>query len=212
MTLNGSPLDVSPVIPVVVLDDPARAVALARALLAGGIKIIEVTMRSPKALASVTAIAENVPEIAVGAGTVLTQTHIAQALAAGAEFLVSPGTSASLLKDLAAAPVPVLPGVATVGEVLAALDHGLADLKFFPAGPAGGPTYLAAIGGPVPHARFCPTGGVTLSNLRDYLALPNVVTVGGTWLTPASLVEAGDWAAITSLASAAVTAATATGK
>ncbi|MCY7287292.1 MAG: bifunctional 4-hydroxy-2-oxoglutarate aldolase/2-dehydro-3-deoxy-phosphogluconate aldolase [Cryobacterium sp.] len=209
MTLTGSPLDVSPVIPVVVLDNPERAIPLARALLAGGVKIIEITLRTPSALASVAAIAGSVPEIALGVGSVLTADHIGESLAAGAEFLVSPGTNRSLLKSLAGAPVPVLPGVATISEVLTALDHGLTDLKFFPAGPAGGPRYLAAIGGPVPRVRFCPTGGVTAANFGDYLALPNVATVGGTWLTPPSLVEAEDWDAITALAAAAVaTAAT----
>jgi 2-dehydro-3-deoxyphosphogluconate aldolase/(4S)-4-hydroxy-2-oxoglutarate aldolase len=155
----------------------------------------------------VAAIAAEVPEIALGVGSVLTAAHVEQALAAGADFLVSPGTSPALLERLVAAPVPVLPGVATVSEVLTALDHGLTELKFFPAGPAGGPAYLTAIGGPVPQVRFCPTGGVTAANLADYLAVPGVPAVGGTWLTPRSLLEAGDWAGITALAAAAVTAA-----
>lgn len=209
MTLNGSPLDVAPVIPVVVIEEPARAVPLARALVAGGIEIIEVTLRTPRALDAVAAIAAEVPEIALGVGSVLTAVQLDQSVAAGAEFLVSPGASLALLQRLVAAPVPVLPGVATLSEVLTALDHGLFDLKFFPAGPAGGPRYLAAVGGPVPQARFCPTGGVTEDNLLDYLALPNVATVGGTWLTPASLVAAEDWAGITALAAAAVQRASA---
>ena len=207
MSLSTSPLDVSPVIPVVVIEDPATAVPLARALLAGGVAIIEVTLRTPRALDAVAAIAANVPEIALGVGSVLTADHVDQALAAGADFLVSPGASPALLERLVAAPVPVLPGVATVSEVLTALDHGLIELKFFPAGPAGGPAYLAAIGGPVPQVRFCPTGGVTAENLRDYLAVPGVAAVGGTWLTPRSLIEAEDWAGITALAAAAVAAA-----
>ena len=207
MSLSASPLDVSPVIPVVVIDDPAHAVPLARALVAGGVAIIEVTLRTPRALDAVAAIAAEVPEIALGVGSVLTADHVDQALAAGADFLVSPGASPALLERLVAAPVPVLPGVATVSEVLTALDHGLIELKFFPAGPAGGPAYLAAIGGPVPQVRFCPTGGVTAENLRDYLAVPGVAAVGGTWLTPKSLIEAEDWAGITALAAAAVAAA-----
>ena len=129
--------------------------------MAGGVAIIEVTLRTPRALDAVAAIAAEVPEIALGVGSVLTAAHVEQALAVGADFLVSPGTSPALLERLVAAPVPVLPGVATVSEVLTALDHGLTELKFFPAGPAGGPAYLAAIGGPVPQVRFCPTGGVT---------------------------------------------------
>lgn len=207
MTLIGSPLDISPIIPVVVLDDPSQAVSLARALLNGGIGIIEVTLRTPGALSCVAAIAKQVPEIALGVGSVLTSDHVQQSLTAGAEFLVSPGASPSLLQRLVEAPVPVLPGVATVTEVLTAIDHGLTDLKFFPAGPAGGPSYLSAIRGPVPHARFCPTGGVTLANLGDYLSLPNVPCVGGTWLTPTALIEANDWLAITALARDALAAA-----
>lgn len=207
MSLSTSPLDVSPVIPVVVIDDPAHAVSLARALVAGGVPIIEVTLRTPRALEVVRAIAAEVPEIALGVGSVLTAGHIEQSLDAGAEFLVSPGASLTLLQRLAAAPVPVLPGVATLSEVLTALDHGLTELKFFPAGPAGGPRYLSAVGGPVPQVRFCPTGGVTADNLGDYLALANVAAVGGTWLTPPPMVEAEDWAGIRALAASAVAAA-----
>jgi 2-dehydro-3-deoxyphosphogluconate aldolase / (4S)-4-hydroxy-2-oxoglutarate aldolase len=197
-------LDISPVIPVVVLDDPGRAVPLARALVDGGVAIIEVTLRTPRALDAIRAIAAEVPEITVGAGSVLTADQIEESLTAGAEFLVSPGASRELLRALVDAPVPVLPGAATLSEVITALDHGLTELKFFPAGPAGGPGYLAAVGGPVPTARFCPTGGVTVDNLGSYLALPNVPAVGGTWLTPRSSVEAGDWAAVTALAARAI--------
>ena len=204
MSLSASPLDVSPVIPVVVIDDPASAVPLARALVAGGVAIIEITLRTPRALDAVAAIAAEVPDIALGVGSILTPAQVEQALNAGADFLVSPGASPSLLQRLAAAPVPVLPGVATVSEVLTAVDHGLTELKFFPAGPAGGPAYLAAIGGPVPQVRFCPTGGVTPENLRDYLAVPGVAAVGGTWLTPKASIQAEDWASITALAAAAV--------
>lgn len=207
MSLTTNPMDVSPVIPVVVIEDPARAVPLARALVVGGVKIIEVTLRTPRALEAVAAIAAEVPEIALGVGSVLTAEQIDRSIDAGAEFLVSPGASAALLRRLVESPVPVLPGVATVSEVLTALDHGQTDLKFFPAGPAGGPAYLAAVGSPVPQVRFCPTGGVGVANLRDYLTLPNVVTVGGSWLTPAPLVNAGDWAGITTLAADALVAA-----
>lgn len=202
-----SPLDVSPVIPVVVIADVATAVPLARAFVAGGVPIVEVTLRTPQALEAVRAILAEVPDIMVGVGSVLNPDQLDQALAVGAHFLVSPGASPTLLARLAAAPVPVLPGVATVSEVLTALDHGLTELKFFPAGAAGGPAFLAAVSGPVPQVRFCPTGGVTMANLRDYLALPNVGAVGGTWLAPRSLVEAADWPAVSALASAAVAAA-----
>lgn len=202
MTLTTSPLDVSPVIPVVVIDDPAHAVPLARALVAGGVSIIEVTLRTPRALDAVAAIATEVPEIALGVGSLLTASDVDQALTAGAEFLVSPGASPALLDSLVAAAVPVLPGVATVSEVLTALDRGLTELKFFPAGPAGGPAYLAAVGGPVPQVRFCPTGGVTPDNLRDYLAVPGVAAVGGTWLAPRASIAAEDWAGIAAQAAA----------
>ena len=202
-----SPLDVSPVIPVVVIQDVAAAVPLARALVAGGVPIVEVTLRTPQALEAVRAILAEVPDIMVGVGSVLTPVQLDQALAVGVHFLVSPGASPSMLALLAATPVPVLPGVATVSEVLTALEHGLTELKFFPAEAAGGPPFLAAVAGPVPQVRFCPTGGVTMANLRDYLALPNVGAVGGTWLAPRTLVESADWTAITALASAAVAAA-----
>ena len=207
MTLTGSPLDVSPVIPVVVIDDPAQAVPLARALVAGGIGIIEVTLRTPRALEAVAAIATEVPEIALGVGSVLTPAQADTSIERGAEFLVSPGTGPVLLRHLSEVPVPVLPGTATVSEMLTAREHGLRELKFVPAGPAGGPRYLAAVSAPVPGVRFCPTGGVTVASMNDYLTLPNVATVGGTWLTPPALVEAGDWAAVTRLAEEAIATA-----
>jgi 2-dehydro-3-deoxyphosphogluconate aldolase/(4S)-4-hydroxy-2-oxoglutarate aldolase len=136
----------------------------------------------------------------VGAGTVRTPRQADDAIAHGARFVVSPGTSPRLLEHLAALPVPVLPGVATVGEILTAVEHGLTELKLFPAGPVGGPAFLAAVAGPVPEVRFCPTGGVSPDNLTDYLALGNVPAVGGSWLTPRSAVAAEDWAQITALA------------
>jgi 2-dehydro-3-deoxyphosphogluconate aldolase/(4S)-4-hydroxy-2-oxoglutarate aldolase len=200
-------LDLSPVIPVVTINDPAHAAPVARALLAGGINIIELTLRTERAVEALMAVAEEVPEIRLGAGSVLTPEQADLAVKSGARFLVSPGASPRLLQHLVGLDVPVLPGVATVSEVLTALDHGLTDLKFFPAGPAGGPAYLAAIGGPVPNVRFCPTGGVTADNMADYLRLRNVPCVGGSWLTPASALTGGDWASITRLAAAALPAA-----
>jgi 2-dehydro-3-deoxyphosphogluconate aldolase/(4S)-4-hydroxy-2-oxoglutarate aldolase len=200
-------LDISPVIPVVTAEDPDHAVPLARALLAGGIGIIELTLRTERALEGLGAIAADLPEILVGAGSVLTPEQADLAVERGAAFLVSPGASLGLLKHLVGLDVPVLPGVATVSEVLTAVDHGLTELKFFPAGPAGGPAYLAAVSGPVPGVRFCPTGGVTVDNMGDYLALRNVPCVGGSWLTPASALAAEDWASVTALSAAAVRAA-----
>ena len=204
-------LDLSPVIPVVTIEDPVHAAPIARALVAGGISIIELTLRTKRSLEAISAIAARVPEITIGAGSVLTTTQADLAIEHGARFLVSPGASPRLLGHLVTRDVPVLPGVATVSEVLTAVDHGLTDLKFFPAGPAGGPAYLAAIAGPVPNVRFCPTGGVTVDNLADYLSLPNVPCVGGSWLTPPSALAAGDWAQVTALASAALLAARSSG-
>lgn len=196
-------LNTSPVIPVVTIDDPQDAVPLARALADGGVGIIELTLRTESALTSLKLIANEVPEILVGAGTILTPGQADAAVAAGARFLVSPGVTPALLTSMLSLDVPVLPGVATVGEVMAVLEAGLDAMKFFPAGPAGGPSYLAAIGAPIPQVRFCPTGGISLASAPEYLKLPNVACVGGSWLTPADAVAAKDWARITSLAGGA---------
>ena len=193
-------LRVSPVIPVVTIDDPQDAVPLARALVDGGVKIIELTLRTESALTSLKLIAEEVPDILVGAGTILTPGQADAAVQAGAEFLVSPGVTPALLTSMLSLDVPVLPGVATVGEVMAVLEQGLDAMKFFPAGPAGGPSYLAAIGAPIPHVQFCPTCGVSLDSAPGYLSLPNVSCVGGSWLTPPAAVEGEDWQQITRLA------------
>ena len=192
-------LRVSPVIPVVTIDDPQDAVPLARALVDGGVEVIELTLRTDSALTSLKLIAEEVPDILVGAGTILTPGQADSAVQAGATFLVSPGVTPALLTHMLALDVPVLPGVATVGEVMAVLEAGLDAMKFFPAGPAGGPSYLAAIGAPIPHVQFCPTGGISLATAPDYLKLPNVSCVGGSWLTPAAAVDAKDWGRITAL-------------
>jgi 2-dehydro-3-deoxyphosphogluconate aldolase/(4S)-4-hydroxy-2-oxoglutarate aldolase len=198
-----SVLHVSPVIPVVTIADPQHAVPVAKALAEGGVRIIELTLRTGNALESLKRIANEVPDILVGAGTILTPAQADDAVAAGAQFLVSPGVTPSLLDHMLQLNVPVLPGVATVGEVLAVLEHGLTAMKFFPAGPAGGPEYLAAIGAPIPAVQFCPTGGISLASAPDYLALPNVTCVGGSWLTPRAAVEDEDWAQITRLAQGA---------
>lgn len=196
-------LHVSPVIPVVTINEPQHAVPLAKALVDGGIRIIELTLRTESALESLKLIANEVPGILVGAGTILTPGQADAAVAAGAQFLVSPGVTPSLLDHMLALDCPLLPGVATVGEVMALLERGLHTMKFFPAGPAGGPEYLAAIGAPIPHVQFCPTGGISLYSAPDYLALPNVSCVGGSWLTPRAAVQAEDWKQITQLAQGA---------
>ena len=200
---ESSLLDRVPVVPVVVVDDLAQAVPVARALVAGGLPVIELTLRTPVALDAIRVIADEVPEILVGAGTVLTPGQAKEAKDAGAQFLVSPGATASLLAGMTDTGLPFLPGTATVSEVLAVLETGLTEMKFFPAEASGGTGFLSSIASPVPAARFCPTGGITTASAASYLALPNVGCVGGSWLTPADAVRRGDWAAITRLAARA---------
>jgi 2-dehydro-3-deoxyphosphogluconate aldolase/(4S)-4-hydroxy-2-oxoglutarate aldolase len=199
----ASLLDVVPVLPVVVVDRVADAVPLARALVAGGLPAIELTLRTPVALDAVRAIAEEVPEILVGAGTVVTPRQAKQAMDAGAQFLVSPGATPALLAGMAETGLPFLPGTATVSEVLAVLEAGFEEMKFFPAEASGGAAFLRAVSAPVPMARFCPTGGITAATAPDYLGLPNVGCVGGTWITPADAIARGDWARIEQLARSA---------
>ncbi|WP_344074795.1 bifunctional 4-hydroxy-2-oxoglutarate aldolase/2-dehydro-3-deoxy-phosphogluconate aldolase [Streptomyces crystallinus] len=188
-----SVLDLAPVVPVVVLDDAADAVPLARALVAGGLPAIEVTLRTPAALDAIRAIADSVPEAVVGAGTVVSASGVADAVAAGARFLVSPGWTGGLLDAMSASGVPFLPGVATASEVVALLERGIHEMKFFPAEAAGGTAYLKSLAGPLPAARFCPTGGISLASAPTYLALPNVGCVGGTWMLPRDAVGLRDW-------------------
>ena len=195
----------APVIPVIVLHDVKHAVALARALVAGGIRMLEVTLRTPQALACLEAIAREVPEAVAGAGTVRSAADVQASLNAGARFAVSPGYTHTLGQACRDAGLPLLPGVATGSEIMAAQEDGYNELKFFPAMQAGGPAMLKAWGGPFIDVRFCPTGGVTQANAAEVLALPNVACVGGSWLTPADALAAGDWARITALAREAVT-------
>lgn len=199
----GAVLALSPVVPVVTVDSPALAVPLAEALLAGGVGVVEVTLRTPGALEAVRAIAEDVPDMVVGAGTVLTPRQADEAAEAGARFLVTPGTTDRMLRHLVASGVPALPGVATVSEVLTAREAGMFAQKLFPASVPGTP-FLRSVAGPVPDVVFCPTGGITAATAADYLALDNVACVGGSWLTPGDAVRTGDWARITGLAAAAV--------
>lgn len=189
-----------PVIPVIVLEDAADAVPLARALVAGGLKVLEVTLRTEAAVRSIQAIASEVPEAIVGAGTVLSAADLVAAREAGARFAVSPGCSATLLESGRTCELPFLPGVMTPSDVVAAVAAGYDTLKFFPAAQAGGVDMLKAFAGPFPNVKFCPTGGVSLANAPEFLALPNVCCVGGSWITPAESVRASDWATITRLA------------
>ncbi len=205
---QGSLLDVSPVIPVVVVEDVENAVPLARALVDGGIDIIEVTLRSPAALGAIKAIAQEVPEMLVGAGTVCSEQQAQQSAEAGATFLVSPGSTDRLLDGFARVGLPFLAGCATPSDMMRLLERGLTEAKLFPATVVGGTAMLKAVGGPLPQLRFCPTGGITQETAPDFLALPNVGCVGGTWLTPREAVKTGDWKYITSLAAEAKAACT----
>lgn len=190
----------APVIPVIVLTDVAQAVLMARALVAGGIRMLEVTLRTPQALACIEAIAKSVPDAVVGAGTVRSAADAQASAAAGARFIVSPGYTSALGQACRDVGLPLLPGVATGSEIMMAQEDGLTELKFFPAMQAGGVAMLKAWGGPFGDVRFCPTGGVTAANATDFLALGNVVCVGGSWLTPADALARGNWAQITALA------------
>jgi len=190
----------APVIPVIVLNDVAHAVPMARALVEGGIRMLEVTLRTPQALACIEAIAKAVPEAIVGAGTLRSKADAQAAAHAGARFAVSPGYTSALgaaCRDLG---LPLLPGVATGGEIMAAQEDGFTALKFFPALQAGGSAMLKAWSGPFYDVKFCPTGGINLQNARDFLALPNVLCIGGSWLVPADALAQGDWGRITNLA------------
>jgi 2-dehydro-3-deoxyphosphogluconate aldolase/(4S)-4-hydroxy-2-oxoglutarate aldolase len=192
-------LSAAPVVPVLTIEDRAVAVPLARALVAGGLTALEVTLRTAAGLDCIRAIAGEVGAANVGAGTVLDARQFEAAEKAGATFVVSPGTTDGLLAAAAGSGVPFLPGVATAGEAMALAERGYNYLKFFPAEPAGGIAYLRALGAPLPAIRFCPTGGIGAKNAPDYLALANVICVGGSWVAPAEAVAGGDWARVSAL-------------
>jgi 2-dehydro-3-deoxyphosphogluconate aldolase / (4S)-4-hydroxy-2-oxoglutarate aldolase len=190
----------SPVVPVVVVDDAADAVPLATALWRGGVGVIEITLRTPSGLESIRRVAEAVPDMIVGAGTVIATEQVEAALDAGASFLVTPGAPPSLLDAALDADVPLLAGAATVTEMMTLLERGLTAMKFFPAEPSGGRDLLAAVAGPLPQLRFCPTGGITAATAPRYLALSSVPCVGGSWLTPKGAVREGRWDVVETLA------------
>ncbi len=207
MTTPLTALDVmrdAPVIPVIVLHEVAHAVPMAEALVAGGIRMLEVTLRTPQALACIESIARQVPQAVVGAGTVRSSADAAAAARAGARFAVSPGYTRAVGEACRAHGLPLLPGVATPSEIMAAQADGFDALKFFPALQAGGLGMLKAWQGPFGDVRFCPTGGIQPSNASDFLALGNVACVGGSWLVPGDALERGDWGRITALAREAV--------
>lgn len=198
-------LERGPVVPVIVIEDVAHAVPLAKALVAGGLTVLEVTLRTPAALSAVRAMREAVPEAIVGVGTVLSREQLDAAHEVGAAFAVSPGATDRLLNDIAHHPVPLLPGAATVSEAMRLREHGYRFLKFFPAEASGGVTFLSSLASVIGDLKFCPTGGVTPDNAPSYLKLPNVVCVGGSWMVPKDRLKAQDWSGIRALAQAAAT-------
>lgn len=198
-----------PVVPVIVINKIEQAVPLAKALVAGGVRVLEVTLRTSCAVEAIRAIAKEVPEAIVGAGTVLNPQQLADVVEAGAQFAISPGLTDELLKAATEGDIPLIPGISTVSELMLGMSYGLREFKFFPAEANGGVKALQAIGGPFSQVRFCPTGGITPNNYRDYLALKSVLCIGGSWLIPADALEKGDYARITELAKQAVAGATA---
>jgi 2-dehydro-3-deoxyphosphogluconate aldolase/(4S)-4-hydroxy-2-oxoglutarate aldolase len=203
ITCEADVLDLAPVIPVVVVDSVEQAVPLARALVRGGIPVIEITLRSDAGLGAIEAVASEVEGMVVGAGTVVTPEQVQQVKDAGAQFLVTPGSPPRLLDAALASGLPLLAGAGTLTEMLTLAEAGLEAMKFFPAEASGGRPYLSAVSGPCPHLRFCPTGGITPETAAAWLALPNVGCVGGSWLTPKDAVAQGDWDRITALAAEA---------
>ncbi len=189
-------LSLSPVIPVVTIDDAAHAVPLARVLLASGVRTIEITLRTPASLDAIRAVATEAPEMIVGAGTVLTESHLHAAIEAGAKYALSPGGTPKLMKAARKASIPFVPGISTASEIMRGLELGYTCFKFFPAEQLGGVAALKSLGAPLAAARFCPTGSITAAKAAEYLALPNVLCVGGSWIAPSDKIKAGDWAAI----------------
>jgi len=199
----------SPIVPVMVINNVEHAVPLAKALVAGGITTLEITLRTEAALESITRIKAEVPEATVGAGTIINIDTLNKAIAAGAEFIVSPGTTDAMIDAAIATGVPLLPGVANPSEAMRLLEKGITEMKFFPAEAAGGIPMLKSIGAPIPQITFCPTGGVNQKNVQDYYKLPNVACVGGSWMCAANLVDAENWDEITRLSAEAIKIATA---
>jgi 2-dehydro-3-deoxyphosphogluconate aldolase/(4S)-4-hydroxy-2-oxoglutarate aldolase len=190
----------APVIPVVTIEDARHSIDLAQALVAGGLPVVEITLRTAAALDAIAAIAKAVPEAVVAAGTVVSPSQIAEVADAGARFIVTPGTPLRLAEALAEAPIPVMPGCSTASEAMTLMSLGFEALKFFPAAASGGAAWLKAVAGPLPNLTFCPTGGIDLAGAPAYLALPNVPCVGGTWVAPPKMIAEGDFAGITRLA------------
>ena len=197
----------NPVIPVITLDRVDDAVPLAQALVAGGLKVLEVTLRTEAAVEGIRQIVKHVPEAIVGTGTVCTEQHIKLSEDLGCQFMISPGATDKLLRAAENSSVPFLPGISSVGELMRGMEYGYSDFKFFPAEASGGVPVLKAMGGPFGDIRFCPTGGIGLHNVLSYLALPNVLCVGGSWIAETKLIQEKRWADIEQLAREAVTLA-----
>lgn len=197
-------LSLGPVVPVIVIEDIKDAVPLAKALIAGGVKVLEVTLRTACGLEAIKKIMAEVPEAVVGAGTVTSVEQLKEVTKAGVEFIITPGLTPSILKAAVEGSVPVIPGVATISELMTAKEAELTAFKFFPAEINGGTAALKAFSGPIPDAKFCPTGGINLKNYRDYLALKNVICVGGSWFVPTDFIREGNFSGITKLAKEAV--------
>jgi 2-dehydro-3-deoxyphosphogluconate aldolase/(4S)-4-hydroxy-2-oxoglutarate aldolase len=193
-------LRLAPVIPVVIIEDIAQAVPLAKALVAGGLPVIEVTLRTALGLEAIRAIAAEVPDAVVGVGTVLTPAQLSDSIKAGAKFAVSPGATPTMLDAAAGAEIPLLPGISSASEAMLLIERGYNFAKFFPAEPAGGAAFLAALSSPLPQLKFCPTGGITLDSAPSYLKLPNVICVGGSWIARQKRMAAGEWDSITQTA------------
>lgn len=200
-------LTTGPVVPVIVVNDLAHAVPMAKALVAGGVRVLEVTLRTPVAMDALKAIIQEVPDAIVGAGTVINTQQLAEVTAAGAQFVISPGITEPLLQAAVEGTVPLIPGISTVSELMTGMQYGLREFKFFPAETNGGVKALQAIAGPFPQVRFCPTGGISPKNYRDYLALKSVLCIGGSWLVPNDALASGDYQRITELAREAVAGA-----
>ncbi len=202
-----APLDIlnaGPVVPVIVIKKIEHAVPLAKALLAGGIKVLEVTLRSDVAIDAIAAISHEVPEAIVGAGTVATARNLQDVAAAGGLFAISPGLTPTLLAAANNGPIALIPGISSASELMFGMEMGYSEFKFFPAEAAGGVQMLKSIGGPFPQVTFCPTGGISPKNFNEYLALKNVACVGGSWVVPSRAIEAGDWDAVTTVAAEAL--------
>lgn len=197
-------MNISPIVPVMVINNVDHAVPLARALVKGGLKVLEITLRTPAALESIRRIKAEVPDAVVGAGTIINVETLNKAIDAGAEFIVSPGTTDTMIDAALATGVPLLPGIANPSEAMRLLEKGITEMKFFPAEAAGGVPMLKSIGAPIPQISFCPTGGISQKNVKDYFKLANVACVGGSWMCAANLVDSENWDEITRLSAEAI--------